>query len=134
SSPSPAGMVDKNPYPKQGPVVMQVVRSMKGGKVREVEPLPLPPVVRVMVERVPAPIRIQVTVMATEKSPASSVAVEEEALLSTLVAEVAVEPFRSMPTTPLPLIQLYSQSVETVRVVVQEAPEELSDCPPMISS
>ena len=126
-------MADKNPYRKQDPVVMQVVLSMKEDKVREAAPLPLPPVVRVMAERVPAPIRIQATAMATEKSPALSVAVEEEALLSTQVVEVAVEPFRSMPTTPLPLIQQYSRLEETVRVVVRAAPEELSDCQPIIS-
>ena len=122
-------MADKNPYRKQDPVVMQVVRSMKEDKVREAAPLPLPPVVQVMAERVPAPIRIQATAMATEKSPASLVAAEVEALLSMQVVEVVVEPFRSMPTVRSPLIPLYSRLVETVRVVVQVAPEELSDYP-----
>ena len=122
-------MADKNPYRKQDPVVMQVVRSMKEDKVREAAPLPLPPVVQVMAERVPAPIRIQATAMATEKSPASLVAAEVEALLSMQVVEVVVEPFRSMPTVRSPLIPLYSRLVETVRVEALVAPEELSDYP-----
>ena len=126
-------MADKNLYRKQDPVVIQVVRSMKEDKVREAAPLPLPPVVQVMAEQVPAPIRIQATAMETEKSPASLVAVEVEALLLMQVVGVAVEPFRSMPTGRSPLIPLYSRLVETVRVVAPAAPEELSDCPPMIS-
>ena len=126
---SPAGMADKNPYRKQDLVVMQVVLSMKEDKVREAAHLPLPPVVEVMVERVPAPIRIQATAMATEKSPASLEEVEVEALLLMQVGEVVVEPFRSMPTVLSLLIPLYSRLVETVRVVVRVAPEERSDYP-----
>ena len=122
-------MADKNPYRKQDPVVMQVVRSMKEDKVREAAPLPLPPVVQVMAEQVPAQIRIQATAMATEKSPASLVAAEVEALLLMQVVEVVVEPFRSMPTVRSPLIPLYSRLVETVRVEALVALEELSDYP-----
>ena len=108
---------------------MQVVRSMKEDKVREAAPLPLPPVVQVMAEQVPAQIRIQATAMATEKSPASLVAAEVEALLLMQVVEVVVEPFRSMPTVRSPLIPLYSRLVETVRVEALVALEELSDYP-----
>ena len=71
--------------------------------------------------------------MATEKSPASLVAVEVEALLLMQVVEVVVEPFRSMPTILSPLIPLYSRLVETVQVAVRVALEVLSDYPLTIS-